>query len=104
MKRTAKQVQNDSNVKAFKRARELRELTRKEPDEKLDVTTKAVEKYENGRDFLPEASACHLVDYISIDSGHSTVNRGDPNTIEITKRINVPREGLCRSELSGSTF
>lgn len=55
MKRTAKEIQNESNIKALKRARVALALGRKELAQRLDVTPKAIEKYENGRDILSEA-------------------------------------------------
>ena len=55
MKRTAKEIQNESNIKALKRARVALALSRKELAQRLDVTPKAIEKYENGRDILSEA-------------------------------------------------
>lgn len=55
MKRTAKEIQNESNIKAIKRARVALALTRKELAQRLEVTQKAVEKHENGREILQEA-------------------------------------------------
>ena len=54
MKRTAREIQNESNAKALKRARVMLALTRKEIGLRLNVSDRAVEKYESGRDLLSD--------------------------------------------------
>ncbi len=54
MNKTITKVQNESNVKALRRARELRKLSRSELGQKLGITNKAVEFYENGRYLVSE--------------------------------------------------
>ncbi|MEC7277660.1 MAG: helix-turn-helix transcriptional regulator [Bdellovibrionota bacterium] len=66
MKRTAKEIQNESNIKALKRARVALALSRKELAQRLDVTPKAIEKYENGRDILSEARLQKILSALEI--------------------------------------
>lgn len=66
MKRTAKEIQNESNIKALKRARVALALSRKELAQRLDVTPKAIEKYENGRDILSEARLLKILNALEI--------------------------------------
>lgn len=66
MKRTAKEIQNKSNIKALKQARVSQALSRKELAQRLDVTPKAIEKYENGRDTLSEARLQKIINALEI--------------------------------------
>lgn len=66
MKRTLKEIQNESNVKALKRARELRGYSRKELAVRLNVTAKAIEKYENGRDFISKERLLKILNALGI--------------------------------------
>lgn len=49
MNKAITKIQNESNVKALRRAREMRGLSRNELAKKLKITNKAVERCENGR-------------------------------------------------------
>jgi len=66
MKRTAKEIQNESNTKAFKQARITMALSRNELVQRLDVTPNAIEKYENGRDILSEARLQKILNALEI--------------------------------------
>ena len=48
----AKKIQNASTCKALKKIRIFSGISRTELSERLGVTSKAIEKYENGRDIL----------------------------------------------------
>lgn len=52
--KTSNQRTHESTVKALKRARILKELTRKQLAEKLNVSFKAIEQVENGRNKLSD--------------------------------------------------
>ena len=51
---TQKNIINLSNAKALRRAREILKLTRSELAERLNLSSKAIEKYENGRAILDD--------------------------------------------------
>lgn len=66
MKRTAKEIQNNANCKALRRARELRKLSRKELASRLDISVSAVEKFERGVDILSEERINRILEAMEI--------------------------------------
>lgn len=66
MSRTVKEIQNTSNVKALKRARVTLALSRKELSIRLNVTPKAIEKYENGRDFISKERLVKILEALEL--------------------------------------
>jgi len=52
MTATAKQIINFSNAKAIRKIRELKKISREELASRLNLSYKAIEKYENGRTIL----------------------------------------------------
>lgn len=52
MRRTAKEIQNESTVTALKKTRLHRKVSRKELASRLNVSVSAIEKYERGMDYL----------------------------------------------------
>lgn len=68
MKRTAKEIQNNANCKALRRARELRKLSRKELASRLDVSVSAVEKFERGVDILSEERINRILEAMEMTS------------------------------------
>lgn len=66
MKRTAKEIQNNANCKALRRARELRKLSRKELASRLDVLVSAVEKIERGVDILSKERINRILEAMEI--------------------------------------
>ena len=67
MKRTLKEIQIESTAKALKRARELRGLTRLELGKILNLSSKAVEKWENGRYLISETKLKEILEAIEIN-------------------------------------
>ncbi len=66
MSKTAKEIQNNANCKALRRARELKKLSRKELASRLKISVSAVEKYEKGVDFLSEARLEKIIKALEI--------------------------------------
>lgn len=67
MKRTLKEIQIESTAKALKRARELRGLSRLELGKSLNLSSKAVEKWENGRYLISETKLKEILEAIEIN-------------------------------------
>lgn len=66
MKRTATEIKNESIIKTLRRIREAKNISRKDFAKKLNVTTKAIEKYENGRDNLSEARLLKILSALEL--------------------------------------
>ena len=66
MTKTTKEIINNANVRALKRARLELALSRKDLAKRLGVSQKAIEKYENGRDLLSEQRLSKILDALEI--------------------------------------
>lgn len=66
MKRTSKEIQNEANIKALKRARLALALSRAELGQRLGVSDKAIEKYENGRDIISPARLSKIIEALEL--------------------------------------
>ncbi len=81
----SKQV-NRSNSKALKRAREVLGLSRNELAQRIGLSYKTIEKYENGRCLLDEVKIRLLVDGLKISKEEfNKIKRG--KKIKVIKRI-----------------
>ena len=54
MKQTFKEIRNQSNIRALKEARIIKRLSRNDLANKLNVSYKAIEKVENGREIISD--------------------------------------------------
>lgn len=66
MKRTSKEIQNEASIKALKRARLALALSRAELGQRLGVSDKAIEKYENGRDIISPARLSKILEALEL--------------------------------------
>jgi transcriptional regulator with XRE-family HTH domain len=86
---------NRSNTKALKRAREVLGISRKELAQRIGLTYKTIEKYENGRCLLDEVKIRLLVDGLKISKEEfNKIKRG--KKIKVTKRIKNVLSNLDR--------
>jgi transcriptional regulator with XRE-family HTH domain len=91
MNLTAEKIQNLSNAKALRRAREFKGLTRKELALLLEVTPKAIEKYENGRYLISENQLLRILEVLEISKERfKKIKKGKGlNKRERVKKVNV---------------
>ena len=66
MKRTLKEIQTKSTAKALRRARESMTLSRKDLALRLEITDKAIEKFENGRFQISDSKLDKILGAIGI--------------------------------------
>lgn len=64
---TAKEIQNNANVKTLRKIREFKKISRKELASRLGVSFKAIEKYENGREFVSEKRLKRIIEALEIN-------------------------------------
>lgn len=66
MTMTTKEIVNLANIRALKRARVELALSRRDLAQRLGVSAKAIEKYENGRDLLSEKRVTKIIEALEI--------------------------------------
>lgn len=98
MKRTAKEIQNESNIKALKRAREALALSRKELASRLKISVSAVEKYERGVDILSEERIEKILEALEITPEQfQKLKRGKSLNTRADRKKNVLKNSDRRS-------
>jgi transcriptional regulator with XRE-family HTH domain len=102
MIKSFKDIQNEANIKALRKARRFVKLTRPELASQLNVTAKAIEKYENGRDYLSQARIENILSAMNLTKQQfDKIKRGkSPNSIkDRTKNVleNVDRRSYQKN-------
>lgn len=86
MKRTLKEIQIESTAKALKRGRELKGLSRTELGRRLNLSSKAVEKWENGRYLISETKLKEILEAIEINDDDLRRLKNGKNVVLSSRR------------------